>query len=87
MTEYRLSQSSGGGPPVEVAIVPAGPGLLHTDETADFNTAYTYHVEAVSRIGRGAARTVSASTPKRPIPAPTGLDVDETATPTPSTGP
>ena len=86
VTEYRVSRSAAGGAPVEIAVVPEGASPSHTDGTADFNTAYTYHVEAVSRIGRGAAGTVAAGTPKRPIPAPTGLDVDETATADPFDG-
>ena len=86
VTEYRISRSAGGGTPVEIAVTPAGASLSHVDETADFNTAYTYQVEAVSRIGNGAASTTAVDTPKRPIPPPTGLDVDETATPDPFDG-
>ncbi len=86
VTEYRLSRSSGNEAPVEMAVVPEGAGLFHTDETADFNTAYTYHVEAVSRIGRGTASTAAVSTPKRPVPSPTDLDVDEAATSDPFDG-
>ena len=86
ITEYRISRSAGGGPPVEIAVTPAGASLSHVDETADFNTNYTYHAEAVSRIGRGAASTTAVETPQRPIPPPTGLDVDEAATPDPFDG-
>ena len=86
VTEYRLSRSSGNEAPVEMAVVPEGATLSHTDETGDFNTAYVYHVEAVSRIGRGTASTSAVSTPKRPVPSPTDLDVDEAATSDPFDG-
>ena len=84
--EYRISRSAAGGAPVEIAVVPEGASPSHTDETADFNTAYTYHVEAVSRIGRGAPGAAAVETPKRPIPPPTGLDVDEVNTSDPFDG-
>ena len=86
VTEYRVSRSAAGGTPVEIAVVPEEATLSHTDETADFKTAYTYHVEAVSRMGRGAAGTAAVETPKRPIPPPTELDVDEINTPDPFDG-
>ena len=86
VTQYRVSRSAAGGAPVEIAVVPEGASPSHTDGTAAFNTAYTYHVEAVSRIGRGAASTTAVDTPKRPVPPPTGLDVDEVNTPDPFDG-
>ena len=86
VTQYRVSRSTGDDAPVEIAVVPEGASLSHTDGTADFNTAYTYDVEAVSRIGRGAASTTAVDTPKRPVPPPTELDVDEVNTPDPFGG-
>ena len=86
VTQYRVSRSAAGGAPVEIAVVPEGASPSHTDEAADFNTAYTYHVEAVSRIGRGAPGAAAVDTPKRPIPPPTELDVDEVNTPDPFGG-
>ena len=88
VTGYQVSRSIGTGPTQELVVAPAGTDISHADETAAFNTSYTYHVTPVSRIGNGETSSTTVSTPRRslPISAPTGLDVDQASTPDPFNG-